>query len=36
MRILAESIKRLYENSRATKAQLQKRVEKTEPEKSKE
>lgn len=28
MRILAESIKRLYENSRATKAQLQKRVEK--------
>lgn len=28
MRILVESLKRLYENGRVTKAQLQKRVEK--------
>ena len=28
MRILVESLKRLYENDRVTKAQLQKRVEK--------
>lgn len=28
MRILVESMKRLYENDRVTKAQLQKRVEK--------
>lgn len=29
MRILVESLKRLYENDRVTKAQLQKRVEKS-------